>query len=403
MTKIYFQILRRIGPSLLGIGLFFALDVPVVNAFSGAARTEKSDSRDNVTVYTKSGLERRMLQRSRSNSVESRDQYDDGDDTLSSMAAISESVREAGGLSQQVHTSTAGAKSVPCSGQGASNASGFGSRVWNWITGKNRNTNSIKGASGSLSGSSSDPSYKDLGLPIISRKEWGAVEPGAHSKICKEGEDGYSRNQRVMGDQGALGTTSRGTIEGVIHETQGSRNATPRDIQRMQMCDKDRMIGKPPRHFNDVAYHFLIGDDGRIYGGVPLDRLGTHTGGGNPGRIGIVFIGNNKKNPPSPEAQKSGDALVAALKIKYGQQFVVRGHHQTQLALGKHSSGCSDCMKNMGNYIAGLDRRSTLIAGGKIPDEYRGMAFVLTPESSPEQLYALINTRRSKWISRLFS
>jgi hypothetical protein len=45
------------------------------------------------------------------------------------------------------------------------------------------------------------------------------------------------------------------------------------------------------RGWCDVGYHFLVGVDGSIYEGRPLQLLGAHVGGNNTGNIGISFIG----------------------------------------------------------------------------------------------------------------
>ncbi len=357
-----------------------------------------NDSRP-VTIMTKNGPEQRvpgnfrpLLQRS------STADFSEEGDTPSTESSLRETVRSAGKLSANVHSSTSGSPGSTCAANTGTKRPWVGQRIIDWIRGNNR-----KSSGGSQDVQSAGTMDADLGIPIISRKEWGAAAPGSHATLCKEGEDGYSHRQPRMGDQGPLGSLAGGRIEGVIHETQGSKNATPREIQEMQMCDKDRMIGKPPKHFNDVAYHFLIGDDGKIYQGVPLNKLGTHTGGANTGRIGIVFIGNNKKEQPSAAAQKSGDALVAALKLKYGPNFSVKGHHHTQVALGKKPGDCSDCMKSMASYIASLERRSSLIAAGRTPNEYQNMAFTILPGRAPEQLFATVNSRRSKFQARFFS
>jgi len=39
---------------------------------------------------------------------------------------------------------------------------------------------------------------------------------------------------------------------------------------------RDYHMGK--RNFDDIAYHFLIGQDGTIYEGRPIDRIGSHAG-----------------------------------------------------------------------------------------------------------------------------
>jgi len=72
------------------------------------------------------------------------------------------------------------------------------------------------------------------------------------------------------------------------------------------------------RGFNQIGYHYVIGLDGKIESGRPVNTMGAHVSGGNKGSIGIAYIGgmdaNNKKAKDTrTEAQKT--ALIKIIKI----------------------------------------------------------------------------------------
>lgn len=71
------------------------------------------------------------------------------------------------------------------------------------------------------------------------------------------------------------------------------------------------------RGFADIAYHFVIGPDGAIYEGRPLNVRGAHVGGYNTGSIGIVLMGNFELKEPPPEQVAALEALIDYLTSSY--------------------------------------------------------------------------------------
>lgn len=91
------------------------------------------------------------------------------------------------------------------------------------------------------------------------------------------------------------------------------------------------------RGWCDIGYHFLVGIDGSIYEGRPLELVGAHVGGHNTGNIGISFIGcfhpsgcSSMGPTRPPEAMiEAGGRLLGALSRLYGiglDRTSVRGH-----------------------------------------------------------------------------
>nr|XP_040143520.1 peptidoglycan recognition protein 3 [Ictidomys tridecemlineatus]XP_040143521.1 peptidoglycan recognition protein 3 [Ictidomys tridecemlineatus] len=60
----------------------------------------------------------------------------------------------------------------------------------------------------------------------------------------------------------------------------------------------------------DVAFNFLVGDDGRVYEGVGWNVQGSHTQGYNNVSLGIAFFGNKIGSRPSPAALSAAEGLI---------------------------------------------------------------------------------------------
>jgi N-acetylmuramoyl-L-alanine amidase len=79
-------------------------------------------------------------------------------------------------------------------------------------------------------------------------------------------------------------------------------------------------------------YHRLIGIDGTIMKGRPLNLAGAHTTGHNATSIGVCYVGGldrnmNPKDIRTPEQKESLLKLVSELKEKY-PGATVHGHNE---------------------------------------------------------------------------
>ena len=77
-----------------------------------------------------------------------------------------------------------------------------------------------------------------------------------------------------------------------------------------------------------VSYHALVGRDGKVYTVVPYDRRAWHAGKAvweghkdvNGISVGLCFSNKNDGKEPLTEAQKKAMvALIANVRLKYGQ------------------------------------------------------------------------------------
>ncbi|ELW47342.1 Peptidoglycan recognition protein 4 [Tupaia chinensis] len=81
----------------------------------------------------------------------------------------------------------------------------------------------------------------------------------------------------------------------------------------------------------DVAYNFLVGDDGGVYEGVGWNIQGAHTQGYNNISLGFAFFGTKKGHSPSPAALSAMEDLIfyavqkGYLSPGYAQPLLVKG------------------------------------------------------------------------------
>ncbi|KAF6293434.1 peptidoglycan recognition protein 4 [Rhinolophus ferrumequinum] len=83
----------------------------------------------------------------------------------------------------------------------------------------------------------------------------------------------------------------------------------------------------------DVAYNFLVGDDGSVYEGVGWDVQGVHTQGYNNVSLGLAFFGTKEGHSPSPAALSAMEGLISYavqqghLSPLYIQPLLVKGEN----------------------------------------------------------------------------
>lgn len=82
------------------------------------------------------------------------------------------------------------------------------------------------------------------------------------------------------------------------------------------------------RHFDDIGYNFLVGEDGTVYEGRGWGVMGAHTKGNNHDSLGIAFMGNFNNDVPSTEALTSVKHLLES-GVSQGfllPEFLLLGH-----------------------------------------------------------------------------
>jgi len=89
----------------------------------------------------------------------------------------------------------------------------------------------------------------------------------------------------------------------IVHHTAGGQNETINSIDRWhrygeRTCPNTGRVLKVP-WVGGIGYHFVIGFDGTVFEGRPIDSIGTHAGNLNSTTIGIAFQGNFSTGAPS--------------------------------------------------------------------------------------------------------
>ncbi|XP_072180849.1 peptidoglycan-recognition protein SC2-like [Diadema setosum] len=94
-----------------------------------------------------------------------------------------------------------------------------------------------------------------------------------------------------------------------------------RSIQNFHMDD---------RGWNDIAYSFLVGEDGRVYEGRGWDTVGAHAPWYNFRSIGISIMGNFTAKLPNKKAISAVQSLISCAidKNKLNANYTLYGHRQ---------------------------------------------------------------------------
>jgi hypothetical protein len=158
-------------------------------------------------------------------------------------------------------------------------------------------------------------------LNIVPRAEWGAHEPRYQTSPNEHGlyhpltnPEGWRVYDQPLHQ---ILTTL------VVHHSALGQNGTPLEIQELQFKHQQ---------FADIAYHFVIGNDGQIYAGRDLQVRGAHTGGYNTGTVGVVLTGNFQNDSPSPLQLASLVKLAQALRHDYGIRYL-SSHRDFQVGI----------------------------------------------------------------------
>ncbi|XP_016075615.1 PREDICTED: peptidoglycan recognition protein 4 [Miniopterus natalensis] len=142
---------------------------------------------------------------------------------------------------------------------------------------------------------------------MVSRKEWGA---------------------------GAVGCSTPLTMPVdflVMHHVPGLEcDSQPACSQRLRELRAYHMHNNS---WCDLAYNFLVGDDGRVYEGVGWGVQGVHTQGYSNVSLGFAFFGTKEGHSPSPAALSAMERLMSYAVQKghlsplYAQPFLVKGEN----------------------------------------------------------------------------
>jgi hypothetical protein len=198
--------------------------------------------------------------------------------------------------------------------------------------------------------------------PIISRQEWGALDVNYDA----ENEHGFYSEDNLEGWREYEGDLRDIYNTIIIHHSslyEDDDEATMLAIQLLHMGQ---------RGWADIAYHFCVGQNGKIYEGRRMTARGTHTEGHNTGTLGLCLLGNFEEIEPTLEQLASTQHMVNWLAVRLSA---------THLAGHRDFNDITVCPgKNLYPWLDGMAQQALLQRGidGYVPPPEQ-----LTPTADP--------------------
>ncbi|MDD7983717.1 N-acetylmuramoyl-L-alanine amidase [Lentisphaera marina] len=99
-----------------------------------------------------------------------------------------------------------------------------------------------------------------------------------------------------------------------VHHTTAPKNlAKMSDIQYLNIIEK----AHKKKGWASIGYHYIIGRDGTIYQGRPINYQGAHVSGANSNNIGVSLIGDFNKKLPNRSQLNALNTMLGYLRKKY--------------------------------------------------------------------------------------
>lgn len=107
--------------------------------------------------------------------------------------------------------------------------------------------------------------------------------------------------------------------EVILHHTDGPKRASYKGLATVQGIHRFHTSPEPKgRGWSDIGYHYLVGPDGLIFLGRPLERVGAHTKVANVGTVGVAMILAGNVEDPTEAQVAATKATIAALCTRFG-------------------------------------------------------------------------------------
>ncbi|XP_074874014.1 peptidoglycan-recognition protein SC2-like [Carettochelys insculpta] len=138
--------------------------------------------------------------------------------------------------------------------------------------------------------------------PIVSRAQWGARPPRRQVRL----------------------TTPVPNV--IIHHTAGNRCSSQASCSLQVKGIQNFHMDK--RRYDDIAYNFLIGEDGRVYEGRGWTTRGGHTRNWNSKSLGFSFLGTFTNSLPNAAALNAAKHLIrcAVSRGFLSRTYRLKGH-----------------------------------------------------------------------------
>nr|XP_037274132.1 peptidoglycan recognition protein 1-like [Rhipicephalus microplus] len=118
-----------------------------------------------------------------------------------------------------------------------------------------------------------------------------------------------------------------------VHHTAGGECFDPWTCsEKMRYIQHYHQVTKG---WEDIAYSFLIGGDGRVYVARGWDAVGAHTKGHNKDALSMAFFGDFSRHLPTPWAMKTLDRLLqcGVALGKISTDYTLHGHRDATCTL----------------------------------------------------------------------
>lgn len=116
---------------------------------------------------------------------------------------------------------------------------------------------------------------------------------------------------KIKGNITKMGAVKKITVH---HTDDASALHKMTDLQFLRAIENHH---RNTRKWACIGYHFIIGRDGTVYEGRPLQYQGAHASSNNPNNIGISLIGNFNKTAPGVNQMKSLQGLLYKLRQEF--------------------------------------------------------------------------------------
>lgn len=170
--------------------------------------------------------------------------------------------------------------------------------------------------------------------PLEDEEGFDVVDESAdHAGLAADGI-AVTRSQWGARTRNCSGTHSPSKL--TVHHTDTPNNDSISMPARMRQIQAFHIDG---RGWCDIGYHFLIGQDGKVYQGRVENKIGAHAANANQNNVGISFIGNYASNAPSASMMTAAARIMKSMSTTYGialNRDKVKGHRQ----VGTTSTSC---------------------------------------------------------------
>ena len=118
-------------------------------------------------------------------------------------------------------------------------------------------------------------------------------------------------NTKVKSNITKMGSVNKITV----HHSSEAASAT--NISDKELINRIAKYHRNKKNWAAIGYHYIIGRDGRVYEGRPVQYQGAHASGWNRNNIGIVVLGDFNKVKPSAKQTQTLYSLLNDLRQRY--------------------------------------------------------------------------------------